>query len=34
MIPLSYPILLSALLFIIGVIGVMIRRNAIMIHVH
>jgi NADH-quinone oxidoreductase subunit K len=30
MIPLTYPILLSALLFIIGVIGVMIRRNAIM----
>lgn len=30
MIPLSYPILLSALLFVIGVIGVMIRRNAIM----
>lgn len=30
MIPLSYPILLSASLFIIGVIGVMIRRNAIM----
>lgn len=30
MIPLNYPILLGALLFIIGVIGVMIRRNAIM----
>jgi NADH-quinone oxidoreductase subunit K len=30
MIPLTYPILLSALLFIIGVVGMMIRRNAIM----
>src|SRR5574338_1404727 len=30
MIPLTYPILLSALLFIIGVIGVMIRRSDIM----
>ena len=30
MIPLTYSILLSTLLFIIGVIGVMIRRNAIM----
>lgn len=30
MIPLTYPILLSSLLFSTGVIGVMIRRNAIM----
>ncbi len=30
MIPLTYPILLSAFLFIIGVVGMMIRRNAIM----
>lgn len=30
MIALTYPILLSAVLFIIGTIGVMIRRNAIM----
>lgn len=30
MIPLSYSILLSAFLFIIGAVGVMIRRNAIM----
>lgn len=30
MIPLTYPILLSALLFIIGVLGMLIRRNAIM----
>lgn len=31
MIPLTYPILLSALMFTIGVVGVLIRRNAIMI---
>ena len=30
MIPLAYPILLSALLFTTGVVGVLIRRNAIM----
>lgn len=30
MIPLAYPIALSALLFTIGIVGVMIRRNAIM----
>ena len=30
MIPLTYPILLSALLFIIGAVGIMIRRSAIM----
>lgn len=30
MIPLAYPILLSALLFVIGVVGMLIRRNAIM----
>ncbi|MBI3760426.1 MAG: NADH-quinone oxidoreductase subunit NuoK [Chloroflexi bacterium] len=30
MIPLAYPILLSALLFTVGVVGVMLRRNAIM----
>ena len=30
MIPLTYPIILSALLFVVGVVGVMIRRNAIM----
>lgn len=30
MIPLAYPLVLSSLLFTIGVIGVMIRRNAIM----
>jgi len=31
MIPISYSLLLSAALFSIGVIGVLIRRNAIMI---
>ena len=31
MIPLTYPLILSALLFTIGVVGVMIRRNAIML---
>ena len=30
MIPLAYPIALSSLLFTIGIVGVMIRRNAIM----
>jgi len=30
MIPLAYPIALSALLFTTGVVGVLIRRNAIM----
>lgn len=30
MIPLAYPLVLSSLLFTIGVIGVMIRRNAVM----
>ncbi|HLF28028.1 MAG TPA: NADH-quinone oxidoreductase subunit NuoK [Anaerolineae bacterium] len=30
MIPLAYPLLLSALLFTTGVVGVLIRRNAIM----
>ncbi len=30
MIPLTYPIALSALLFTTGVVGVLIRRNAIM----
>jgi len=30
MIPLAYPIALSALLFTIRIVGVMIRRNAIM----
>jgi NADH-quinone oxidoreductase subunit K len=30
MIPLAYPLVLSSLLFTVGVIGVMIRRNAIM----
>jgi NADH-quinone oxidoreductase subunit K len=29
MIPTTYPLVLSALLFTIGVVGVMIRRNAI-----
>ncbi len=31
MIPLTYPLALSALLFTIGMVGVMIRRNAIML---
>lgn len=31
MIPLTYPLILSALLFTIGMVGVMIRRNAIML---
>ncbi|OGO42621.1 MAG: NADH-quinone oxidoreductase subunit K [Chloroflexi bacterium RBG_16_58_14] len=31
MIPLTYPIVLSALLFTVGVVGMMIRRNAIML---
>lgn len=31
MIPMTYPLVLSALLFTIGVVGVMIRRNAIML---
>ena len=31
MIPLTYPLALSALLFTVGVVGVMIRRNAIML---
>ena len=31
MIPLAYPILLSALLFTVGIVGVMIRRNTIML---
>ncbi len=31
MIPLTYPLILSALLFTIGTVGVMIRRNAIML---
>lgn len=31
MIPLTYPLVLSALLFTIGMVGVMIRRNAIML---
>ena len=30
MIPLVYPLTLSALLFTIGIVGVMIRRNALM----
>ncbi|GAB4577364.1 MAG: NADH-quinone oxidoreductase subunit NuoK [Anaerolineales bacterium] len=32
MIPLTYPLILSALLFTTGVVGVMIRRNAIMLN--
>lgn len=31
MTPLTYPLVLSALLFTIGMVGVMIRRNAIML---
>lgn len=31
MIPLTYPLILSALLFTTGVVGVMIRRNALML---
>lgn len=31
MIPIAYPILLSALLFTVGIVGVMIRRNTIML---
>ena len=31
MIPTTYPLVLSALLFTMGVVGVMIRRNAIML---
>ena len=31
MIPLTYPLVLSALLFTIGTVGVMVRRNAIML---
>jgi len=31
MIPLSWPLLLSAVLFCIGVIGVLVRRNALVI---
>lgn len=30
MIPLTYPMLLSALLFVVGIAGMMIRRNALM----
>lgn len=31
MIPLTYPLILSALLFTIGTVGMMVRRNAIML---
>ena len=31
MIPLAYPLILSALLFTTGIVGVMVRRNAIML---
>ena len=31
MVPMAYPLILSALLFTTGVVGVMIRRNSIML---